>query len=287
MNDPRPVLRERVITPHGGFDAFTDAIAAMISDIPQSRALAWRMFLRDTRAMYRQSLLGYFWILLPPLATAAIWIFLNNEQLVSIDTGNAPVPIFVLTGTVLWTAFNMSVVGMQAIMAEARSVLSKVNFPHEALVLSGIGKALLNTMIPALVLIPALPAYGIAFSWSMLLFPLGFLTLVVFGCALGLILVPLSALYMDIGRAVQLGLRFGFFATPVIYALPASGSTHNLLLLNPITAPLVSSRYWLIGSESSFGLLTGITLLLSFLSLVAATVVFKVTMPHIIERMNA
>lgn len=287
MSDSRPVLRERVITPHGGMDAFTDAIRAMVRDVPQSRALGWRMFLRDTRAMYRQSLLGYFWILLPPIATAAIWIFLNNEQLVSIDTGDAPVPIFIMTGTVLWTAFNMSVVGMQAIMAEARSILSKVNFPHEALVVSGIGKALLNSMIPALVLIPALPAFGISWSLSMLLFPLGFMTLIVFGCAVGLILVPLSALYMDIGRAVQLGLRFGFFATPVIYALPATGSTRTLLLCNPVTSPLVSSRYWLIGSESPQWFLTLFLLMFSVVTLAVATVVFKVTMPHIIERTNA
>jgi ABC-type polysaccharide/polyol phosphate export permease len=48
----------RVITPHNGLVAFTHAIRSLGADFTQSRALAWRMLLRDTRAMYRQSLLG-------------------------------------------------------------------------------------------------------------------------------------------------------------------------------------------------------------------------------------
>jgi lipopolysaccharide transport system permease protein len=236
--------------------------------------------------MYRQSLLGYVWLLLPAIATAAVWIFLNDQKLVSIDTGDTPYPMFVLTGTILWTAFNMSVIGMQSILAEARSVLSKINFPHEALVLSAIAKALLNSVVPALVLIPAIPCYGIPLHWNMLLFPFGFMTLVVLGCALGLALVPISALYSDVSRAVQLALRFGFFATPVIFALPAAGLPRTLFLWNPVTAPLVSSRHWLAGSESALWLPTLCILFGSAALLFVSTLIYKVTIPHIIERLN-
>lgn len=237
--------------------------------------------------MYRQSILGYVWILLPPLATAFIWIFLSSQQLVQMDTGGAPVPMFVLTGTILWTAFNMSVVGMQAIMAEARSVLSKVNFPHEALVISAFCKTLLNTIVPAITLIPAMMAFGVPFEQNVLFFPVGFLTLIFLGCAFGLVLVPLSALYTDISRAVQLGLRFGFFATPIIYALPKTGFLRTLMLCNPVAAPLVSGRHWLIGSGEALWLPTLGVLTISLFVLFIATLIFKVTMPHIIERLNA
>lgn len=287
LPSPGKTQPERVITPHSGFDAFRDAWTSLVSNFSQSRSLGWRFFVRDTQAMYRQSLLGYVWLLLPAIATAAVWIFLNDQNLVSIDTGNTPYPMFVLTGTILWTAFNTSVVGMQSIMAEARSVLSKINFPHEALIISAIAKALLNSVVPALVLIPAILAYGIPLHWNMLLFPLGFMTLVLLGCALGLALVPISALYSDVSRAVQLLLRFGFFATPVIFALPAVGLPKTLFLWNPVTAPLVSSRHWLVGSEAPFWLPTLCILLFSILLLMASTLIFKVTIPHIIERLNS
>jgi lipopolysaccharide transport system permease protein len=258
----------RVITPHNGLEAFTYAIKSIVSDFSQSRALAWRMLLRDTRAMYRQSLLGYVWLFLPPLATVFVWVLLNSTSLVNIDAGEVPYPLFVITGTVLWTAFNSSAMAMQEIMGSARSMLSKVNFPHEALIMTAFGKALMNSVIPAILLIPALVIYGITPGVGLLLFPLGFLAILLLGCAVGLVFVPIGALYGDVGRAIQLALRFGFFVTPVIYAMPDSGLTRTLLLWNPVTAPLVSSRSWLIGGESVFvwetGLVAAISLLLLF-----------------------
>ena len=279
-------LPVRVITPHNGLEAFTDALHSLVRDFPQSRALAWRMLLRDTRAMYRQSLLGYFWLVLPPLATVLVWVLLNNTNLVNIDAGNVPYPLFVITGTVLWTAFNASVMAMQEILGNARSMLSKVNFPHEALIMTAFGKALLNSLIPALLVIPALLFYDVSPGVTALLFPVGFLVLVLLGCAVGLLFVPIGALYGDVGRAIQLALRFGFFVTPVIYALPTVGLTRTLLLWNPVSAPLVTSRSWLVGGESLLPAETAVVFVISLALLILATVMFKVVMPHLIERLN-
>lgn len=280
-------LPVRVITPHNGLEAFTYAIKSMARNFPQARALAWRMLLRDTRAMYRQSLLGYVWLILPPVATVLVWVLLNSSSLVNIDAGEVPYPLFVITGTVLWTAFNASVMAMQEIMGSARSMLSKINFPHEALIMTAFGKALMNSVIPVLLLIPALMLYGINPGVGWLLFPVGFFVILLLGCATGLVFVPIGALYGDVGRGIQLALRFGFFVTPVIYAMPDGGLTRTLLLWNPVTAPLVSSRSWLIGGEGVFAWETALVCLVSVIVLLMATIMFKVVMPHLIERLNA
>jgi lipopolysaccharide transport system permease protein len=284
---PEPTLPVRVITPHNGLEAFTDAIKSLKRDFRQSRALAWRMLLRDTQAQYRQSLLGYVWIFLPPLTTVLVWVLLNDSGLVTIKTGNVPYPLFVITGTVLWGAFNSSVMAMQEIMGSARGILSKVNFPHEALFMTAFGKALLNSAIPALLLVPSLLIYEASLTLQALLFPLGFSVVILLGCAIGLLFVPIGALYADVGRAIQLALRFGFFATPVIYALPADGLTRALLLWNPVTAPLVTSRTWLIGGESSLVTEMVIVFVISLVLLTLSTVMFKVVMPLLIERLNS
>jgi lipopolysaccharide transport system permease protein len=176
---------------------------------------------------------------------------------------------------------------MQEIMGSARSMLSKVNFPHEALIMTAFGKALLNSAIPALLVIPALLIYDVSPGMTALLFPLGFLVLVVLGCAVGLLFVPIGALYGDVGRAIQLALRFGFFVTPVIYALPDGGLTRTLLLWNPVTAPLVTSRSWLVGGESLLLAEMVVVFVVSLALLILATIMFKVVMPHLIERLNS
>jgi lipopolysaccharide transport system permease protein len=129
--------------------------------------------------------------------------------------------------------------------------------------------------------------YDITPGVGWLLFPLGFLVLLLLGCATGLVFVPIGALYGDVGRGIQLALRFGFFVTPVIYAMPDSGLTRKLLLWNPVSAPLVSSRSWLIGGEGTFAWETALVCFASLIVLVAATIIFKVVMPHLIERLNA
>ncbi len=286
---PKPLdeLPVRIITPHSGAQAFGEAVTSIVSNFAKSRNLAWRMLVRDTSAQYRQSLLGYLWLLLPPVATVLVWVFLNKQNLVSINTGKVPYPLFVMTGTVLWTAFNSSVMAMQGIMGGAGGALSKVNFPHEALILAAFGKSLLDSLPPVLLLLPVILFYGGRFTPQMLLFPVGFLTAMLLGSALGLLFAPIGALYGDVGRGIQFALRFGFFVTPVVYPLPPSGLTRTLMLWNPVTAPLVTSRAWLTGGEAPLVPEMMLVCVASLLILGFATLAFKVAMPHVIERMNS
>jgi hypothetical protein len=52
-----PQLPVRVITPHDGLDAFKYACSSILRDWSFTRQLAWRMFVRDTKAMFRGSFL--------------------------------------------------------------------------------------------------------------------------------------------------------------------------------------------------------------------------------------
>ena len=280
-------LAERIITSHNGIDAFRDAFSSIIRDRSVTSQLAWRMFLRDTQAAYRHSFLGYFWLLLPALANTVVWVFLNSQKVVNIDSGDLPYPLFVFTGTALWTAFNGSLVGTLGIVDEARGTLSKVNFPHEAMVLTAFCKSLLNAMVTAVFVIPFLLFYHVELRLSMLLFPVGLMAHILCGTAIGLFCVPISALFSDLGRAIHLGLRFGFFLTPVIFQVPTTGWGRTLMLLNPVTPLLVSSRAWLIGGEVS--MLPGfiVVLISSLCVLSISLMILKVSLPHIIERLSS
>ncbi len=66
--------------------------------------------MRDISAQYRQSVLGILWALINPLTTTAIWRFLSTSRLVQVAETGLPYPVFVFTGTLLWSilmdAFN-------------------------------------------------------------------------------------------------------------------------------------------------------------------------------------
>jgi lipopolysaccharide transport system permease protein len=274
----------RTITPHDGTDAFRHAVSSIISNRRFSSELAWRMFLRDTKAAFRGSFLGWLWIIMPTLANSLVWIFLSSSDVVTINTGGIPYPLFVITGNLLWTAFSGCLLGGLSVLNEAQGTLSKVNFPHESLLLVVIYKSLLNSGITLLTLPFFFFIYPINLPTTAILFPLGLLLTMICGLSLGLLIMPVAALFQDLSRGVHLGMRFAFFVTPVVFPLPSTGIARAVMLWNPATYLIVTSRSWLLGGEETY---LGMIILVGFLSvfmLSIGIVAMKVSLPHIIER---
>jgi lipopolysaccharide transport system permease protein len=283
ISSPQPI---RIFTPESGVNGFRNAAASLLRERRQAWRLALRLFLRDTRAEFRQSLLGYAWIIVPPLGNTLVWVFLNRQQVVRIDSGDVPYPLFVLAGTVLWTAFNAAVMSMLTVLNSARGFIGKVKFPHESLVYAALMKTSVDATIPLLLIVPALFIYGIGLTTSSILFAVAAAASILLGSALGLIAFPIGALYSDVARAIQFLLRFGFFVTPVIYGLPGSGSGRTLMLLNPLTSLIVSGRSWLAGTGETMPAAFMLVTLLSGAVLITGLISFKVVMPHLVERVG-
>jgi len=289
MNDllPRQTLPVRVITPHSGLEGFRDAVTSLIGDFARAWNLGWRLFLRDTSAEHRQSILGYFWLIVPALANTLIWVFLNGQKVINIDTGAVPYPVFVLTGTILWTAFNGALMSVIGVINAARGVLAKVNFPHESLVYSAFVKSITDAAFASLLLLPAVLAFGVRLNPQMLLFPVSVLASMMIGWAFGLIFLPVAALYSDVSRAIQLVLRFGYFLAPVIFMLPQNGIARRLMLLNPATPVIMTGRSWLTGSPEALPGPFVLVFIGAGALIVAGLVIYKVSLPHLIERLSS
>ena len=78
----------------------------MLFDLVHSWDLAWRLFLRNISAKYRQTFLSYFWAVAPPLLTSAIWIFLNSQKILNFIEIGVPYPLYVLVGTIIWAGIR-------------------------------------------------------------------------------------------------------------------------------------------------------------------------------------
>jgi lipopolysaccharide transport system permease protein len=280
------MLPVRIIEPRSGLHAFRKGVESLVSGFSEARHIAWRFFLRDTRAAHRSSFVGYSWLIIAPLVNTLVWVFLNGQDIIRIDTGSVPYPVFVLAGTILWGAFTGALTAMMGVVSGAAGTLSKVNFAHEAMIYCGLLKVLVDACIPMVLLVPALFIYHVAWSPGMLLYPVAMLSSIACGAGLGLLLSPITALLSDLSRLIHLGLRFAFFVTPVVFALPAAGLGRAVMLCNPLTPVLVSGRAWLAGSAdampAAFILVSAISLGL----LAVGLVLFKVTLPSLIERIG-
>src|SRR5210317_660039 len=166
----------------------------------RSRFLARQLAVRDVKAQYRQSFLGILWAFATPITTAFVWIFLNSSGTIRLTDTGIPYPVYAFTGTLLWSIMTESINSPINATNSARSILSKINFPKEALIVSGIYKLLFNSSIKILLLLVFLPVFGVGFHSSILFFPFAILGAVLFGTTLGLFLTPMGMLYKDISR---------------------------------------------------------------------------------------
>ena len=257
-------------------------------EFPAAHALGFRFAERNLKAKYRQSLLGVFWAFLPPLATSLIWIVLNKTNVVKFQDVGVPYPLFVITGTVLWSVFaNAMQMPMQTMQANT-GILVKINFPREALLVNAFYEIVFNSLISIIIIVIGLLFFQPNLTFQSLLFIPMLAVLIVLGLSLGLLILPISILYKDIQFALPAFLQFAMYLTPVIYAQPLYKGIAKILLLNPVSPVLTSARTWLFGLETVVPLWQiGVVASASVLLLLFGIFLQRITMQILIERMGS
>lgn len=268
LRDPRALVRE------------------MVRDLRGSRELAWRLFVRDTRAMYRQSALGYLWAFAPPLVTTATFVFLDSQQIINVGKTAVPYPAFVMIGTLLWQSFTDALNSPLKSVLGARAMLTKINFPREALILAGLADVMFNCLIRAFLFVPVFVYYGLSVPATLPLAVLGVGALILIGLAIGLLITPLGLLYGDVGRAVSLASGFWMLLTPVVYPIPSSGFAAALARWNPVSPVLQTTRDWITGQPAAYTGECALVVALATVLLLFSWVLYRLGMPILIERMG-
>jgi lipopolysaccharide transport system permease protein len=255
-------------------------------DLKAARVLAWRLLVRDLSAQYRQTVFGYVWAVVPAVITTVVWIVLNSTKFVSIDTGQIPYAVYALTGTVFWFLFVDALNAPLKQLGANRSMLNRVNFPTEALILSGIGQVLFSFAIKLVVLAALLIGYSVSVPWTAVLIVVPTVALLAVGTVVGLLLSTIGLLYGDVEHALVALIGPLMFLTPVVYP-PPGGLIEKVMDVNPLTPLFTAVRDALydgridLSGEST--LLLGATLVIGGV----AWVVYHVALPVLVERMEA
>lgn len=263
------------------------SIRKMVSDLKDASFLGKQIFLRDTKAMFRQSILGIIWVIFPPFLSAALWVFLNSSGAVNITETGLPYPIFVMCGTVLFTTFTHALnMPADAVMA-GKSLMAKLNFPREALLINAFYKVLFDFCLKFFALLLIALVLGFNFGWATLLYPVGALVAILFGFSFGVILIPFKMLYGDFKRILTIGTQVLMYATPIVYPMPEIGIARTFNIYNPIYYMTNIPRQWF-GGETVDVLWPFLAIVAtSVLVLLAGWVLYRITMPIIVERVGA
>lgn len=251
---PKSLIEGRVVSAHdveyvpdravqrGWLSSWRD----MYREIPLARRLAWVMFLRDFKALYRQSALGYFWAVFVPLLTVGLFVYLNKAGLLSVGPMTVPYVVYAIAGIAFWQLFASGLTSATLSLVTGGSLLSKVNFPKESLVFAAYAAAGIPFAIQFVLSVVLMLGYSVPLTWGMLLALPAALPLMCLALAMGLVLSLVNGVLRDIGATLPALMSFLLFLTPVMYQLPSSGFASVLAGINPLYYLVVVPRDLLI-----------------------------------------
>lgn len=279
--------QEVIYTPRSRMRSPLFLFRQMWRDLLASRELAWRLMVRDISAQYRQSFFGVAWAFLPPIVMAVGFTLAGEANVINVGETDIPYPAYVMFSTALWQTFVEALNGPVLAVTEAKPMLSRVNFPREAIILAKLGEVLFNFSIKLILIIGLFIWFRVPISWTILIAPVALIHLILLGTLFGVLLAPLGALYKDVSKGITILTGFWLFITPVIYPVPSGGLFGTLVRLNPVTPLLVTTRELAtaetLSDPVSFWVVSALTLIGLFLTWLA----FRLAMPFVIERMSS
>lgn len=207
------------------------------------RNLLMTLIRRQYQLRYRQSLVGFVWAIVPPLASLGVATIAFNKVLGVEAPGDASYSIFTLAGLIPWTFFASSLnTGIPSII-NSTSMVQRLAFPRAVIPLSLIGVSLVDFGIAGLGFVIFAFITGVGIPATALWFPVLLLIEVVLIAGACLLGSALTVFVRDIRLGIGLLVGLWLFLTPVMYPLETvPADLRDLYLANPLTGLVESFR---------------------------------------------
>ena len=214
----------------------------MVRELVWSRELIWRLMLRDLSVRYRQSILGYAWAILPPIVMVAVFTFLSRTRVLNIGQTSFPYVSYALWSIGVWQLFSGSLQACTNSLTNAGSLVTKINFPKEALIFGAIGQPIFDFLVRLIPVIIVFVWQGVVPAWQALFLPFVFVPILLLALGFGFVFAIANLLLRDIGNALGIVLTFGMFLAPIVYPPPVSWPFVLINILNPFSPLLIASQ---------------------------------------------
>jgi len=241
-SSPSQALTDIIYTPDNIRRQGRHVWGTIFGEFLNSRELIWRLILRDIAARYRQSMLGYLWAVFPSIVTVIVFAVLTQSHTIHIAETPLPYVAYALWNISVWQLFAGCLTGCTNSLASAGSLVSKANFPKEALVMAAVGHPLLDFMIRLVLVTFVFVWYGVPFKAQMSFVPLILLPAILLAVGLSFVLSIINLLLRDIGNILGIALTFAMFLAPVFYPPPTTWPSSLINILNPLSPFLIASQ---------------------------------------------
>lgn len=215
-----------------------------LTELWHKRGLIMLWLAYRIEARYAQTFLGILWIVLLPLSTSLVLAFAFGQLLGGgqIAPGVSTVS-FLLVGIVIFSIFRDMVLKARNSISGAMSIIGRVYFPREIIVILLVGEVLIDFLFVFIAMIFINMTQGLYPSIHYILLPIPILIVTCLSMALGLLSAWLSLAIRDLQQLLTVVIQLLFYMT-VLYSPDRVVSTRYepVVQLIPVTPIVVAFR---------------------------------------------
>ena len=210
---------------------------------------------RDFVSSYKQTILGPFWFIIPPLIQTFVFTVIFG-RVAKIDTGSAPQSLFFMSGVLIWTFFSTTLSRSASTFTANAGLFEKVYFPRLTVPIAGIINNFLSFVIQFILFVGIYIYYGESFktvnpTFTILLAPLVVVQLSLLGLGAGCLITSLTTRYRDFALMLGFGLQLWMYGSCIVYPLSAVPPEWKwLVLLNPVVPVVETFRFAFFGNTT-------------------------------------
>ena len=215
---------------------------SVLASATTHRELVENLVLRDIKARYKQSVLGYAWAVFNPLIYALIYT-LVGRYIFRQDT-HIPFPVFAYYGLLFWNLFSTGLATATESLIANLSLITKVYFPREVFPLSAVASKLVDFAFGLVGLIPLLFFFHATLSVTgiLLIVPI-VVILLLLTAGIGMLCACANLFYRDVRYLVGLATNLVMYLVPNLYPVErVPEKLRTLYLLNPMAALIEAAR---------------------------------------------
>lgn len=230
------------------------------------RELLWNLANREITQRYKQSVLGYAWVILNPLFQLIVMSFVFDKVL-KVPSLGVPFILFLSAALLPWNLFTQSLTTSSNALVGNSHLITKIYFPREILVYSTIIAKLVDFFYSCLVLIFFLLIFRIPVTIYYLWLPVIFLIQLFLMAGISLMVAALNLFYRDIQYLLNLILLLWMYITPIMYPIEIIPTQYRFIMsLNPMAVIVNAYRQVLLSGKdpntSSLGIAAVVSLII-------------------------
>lgn len=250
-----------------------------LGELWQYRDLIVMFVKRDFKTMYKQTILGPLWIIINPILTTLMQVFIFGN-LANMSTDGMPHIVFYMAGNTIWLYFSGCLNNTANTFVRNANVFGKVYFPRLVTPISIVISGLISFAVQFgifLIFVVWFWMKGIIVpNVTVILLPVYILMLAMLSMGCGVIISALTTKYRDLSILVTFGIQLWMYGSAIIFpisSIPEKWGT--LLMLNPIVPIVEAFRYAFTGKGIFSVQYLGVAMTITLILLLIGCVMFN------------